>query len=52
MSKRKWVYNNGKCVGAVSTTRHSDGSTTVTRQTARHDLFGNHAGKITSRTRY
>lgn len=51
-SNRRWVYRNGRLAGAVTTTRHRDGSVCVTRQTASSGLFGNRAHRITGRTTY
>jgi hypothetical protein len=51
-SNRRWVYKNGRLSGAVTTTRHSNGSVCVTRQTASPGFIGNRAGRITGRTTY
>lgn len=50
--KRRFVYQNGKLAGAVTTKKRSDGSVEVIRQRARSGLFGPYATSITSRTKY
>jgi hypothetical protein len=51
-NERRFIYRDGKLAGAVTTKRHSDGSSEVIRQKAQMGLLGPYATSITSRTKY
>ena len=51
-NKERWVYENGKLTGKVTTKTHSDGSKEIVKQKAYTGfLGGRHATDTTSKTR-
>lgn len=51
-NKERWIYQDGKLTGKVTTKSQSDGSREIVRQKAHTGVFGGRcATKVTSRTR-